>query len=221
MRVFVFTVLAGPLLAADGILLYNLPTHVGGYATRTEGWILLAGGSAYVLMHLLLRKPERLYLWAHEFAHLAAAKLFLRKIHQFHISSRNGGKVVMDGTNVVIDLAPYIFPLYSIAALGLSFLLRPASPHVPTLYLALAAFLYTMHLFFSVEGFVEGQPDVKRSGRPFSAGIVLLSLQLWIPCLLAPGVASGWNGALVVYRGWFEAARATAGNLFLYGLSFF
>lgn len=221
MRVFILTILAAPLLVADAILLYNLPAHVSGHATRKEGWILLAGASAYVLMHVLVRKPERLYLWGHEFAHMAAAKLFFRKIHQFHISSRDGGKVVMDGTNVVIDLAPYIFPLYSIAAFGLAHVLRAASPRVPEAYLAMAAFLYTMHLFFSFEGFLEGQPDVKRSGRPFSAGIVFLSLMLWIPCLMAPGVSAGWRGAQDVYRGWIEASWATAGKLFLGGLSLF
>jgi hypothetical protein len=78
-----------------------------------------------------------------------------------------------------------------------------------------------MHVLFSAEGFIKGQPDVKRSGRLFSGAVVLLCLLLWIPCLLAPGAASGWKGAVAAYRGWFIAAHLTARRLVLYGLSFF
>jgi hypothetical protein len=162
-----------------------------------------------------------MYLWAHEFSHLIVSKLFFRKVHSFHITSRDGGKVVIDRTNVVIDLAPYVFPLYGIAACAVAVLLKGFSTWVPNLYLALASFLFTMHVLFSAEGFIKGQPDVKRSGRLFSGAVVLLCLLLWVPCLLAPGSASGWKGAAATYRGWFSAAHLTARRLVLYGLSFF
>lgn len=182
---------------------------------------MLAGGSiAYILVHFLFRKPERMYLWAHEFAHLIAAKLFLRKVHSFQITSRVGGRVVIDRTNVFIDLAPYIVPLYSLAAACAALLLRSASPWTPDVYLAAASFLYTMHLIFSIEGFFRKQPDLTRSGRLFSAAIVLLVLMLWIPCLLAPGTGAGWRSA-AAYRGWFAAGGRAGHRLVLYGLSFF
>ena len=71
------------------------------------------------------------------------------------------------------------------------------------------------------QGFFRGQPDVKRSGRIFSGAVVLLCLLLWVPILLAPGAPSGWKGAAVAYRGWFNAACLTANRLGLYGMSFF
>lgn len=218
MRVFLFSIAGLPFLLADGILLYNLPGAAGALASQDEGWIVLGGSCAYVLMHFLVRKPERMYLWAHEFAHVVAAKLFFRRIHQFHITSRDGGKVVMDGTNVLIDLAPYLLPLYSLAAFAAAAAFRKASPWVPDVYLALASFLYAMHVLFAVEGFVSGQPDVKRSGRLFSAGVVLLVLLLWVPCLMAPGIASGWRGAGTAYGAWFAAAEATARRLIRFAL---
>lgn len=205
MRVFLFSLFGIPLLLFDGVLLYTFPVPVGRLATREEGWIVLGGTAAYLLMHFFLRKPERLYLWGHEFSHLVLAKMFFRRVHQFHISSKTGGKVVLDHTNVMIDLAPYIFPLYSVGACVVAMVLRNANPWVKDIYLALGSFLFTMHLLFSVEGFLAGQPDLRRSGRVFSAAVVMLFLLLWIPCLMAPGVSAGWEGITEVYREWLSA----------------
>ncbi|MGZ8428171.1 MAG: M50 family metallopeptidase [Candidatus Deferrimicrobiaceae bacterium] len=213
MRVFLFSLAGIPLLLFDGVLLVTFPIPVGRMATREEGWIALAGAMVYLLVHFFLRKPERLYLWAHEFSHLVLAKLFFRKIHQFNISSRGGGKVVMDRTNVMIDLAPYIFPLYSVGTGIAASVFRNASPWVPDLYLAAASFLFTMHLLFSAEGFLSGQPDLRRSGRVFSAAVILLFLLLWIPCLMAPGVTTGWKGAAAAYREWLLVGGAAGGEI--------
>lgn len=221
MRIFLFSLAGIPILLADGMLLYNLPEQAVALASKEEGWIVLGGSGAYLVVHFLVRKPERMYLWAHEFAHLIAAKLFFRRVHQFHISSRDGGKVVMDGTNVVIDLAPYMIPLYSVAALAAAAVMRKASPWVPDVYLALASFLYAMHLLFSAEGFLSGQPDLKRSGRLFSAGLVGLFLLLWVPCLMAPGLSAGWKGVGAAYGRWFAGTELTARRLLSLAASLF
>lgn len=211
MRVLLFSVLSLPFWYADGILLYTFPVVRQGFVTGWERVFLSAGVVAYLGIHFFLRKPERMYLWAHEFSHLLAAKLFLRRVHQFHISSRSGGKVVLDGTNVVIDLAPYILPLYSLAALAAVALVGRVSSWVPRAYLPVCAFLFTMHLVFSAEGFVAGQPDLRRNGRLFSGGLVLLFLVAWAPLLVVPGTESGWGGVGAAYREWALAA-ASAGR---------
>jgi hypothetical protein len=170
-------------------------------------------------MHFFVRKPERFYLWGHEFAHIVLAKIFFRKIHQFHISSRNGGKVVLDRTNVMIDLAPYIFPLYSVGIAVPATMFRDVSPWVADIYLVAASFLFTMHLLFSAEGFLTGQPDVRRSGRVFSAAVVLLFLLLWIPCLMAPGVSAGWGSVATAYRAWLAAVGAAGEGILTFARS--
>ena len=213
MRVFLFSLVGIPLLIVDGVLLYTFPVPAGQLATREEGWIVLGGALAYLLVHFFLRKPERFYLWGHEFSHLVLAKIFFRKIHQFHISSRDGGKVVLDRTNVMIDLAPYIFPLYCVGTGVAASLFRRTSPWVPDIYLAVASFLFTMHILFSTEGFMAGQPDLRRNGRVFSAAIVLLFLLLWIPCLMAPGVSAGWGGVVEAYRAWLSAFRSSCRSI--------
>ena len=211
MRVFLYSAIGIPLLIADAVLLWTLPARMAIRLTATQGLILLFGALAYLCLHFLLRKPERMYLWAHEFTHLFVAKLFLRNVHGFHITSRSGGKVVIDRTNVAIDLAPYAVPLYNVVALLPVSLVAGGTPYAREIYLGAAAFLFAMHLGFSAEGFIDGQPDVRRSGRIFSLAIVLLLLMLWTPILAAPGTNDGFSGLSVFYREWLangmEAAR--------------
>jgi hypothetical protein len=219
MRVFTLTLLGLPLLILDGILLYTFPLRAAGFGGTREGLIVASGAVLYICFHCFLRKPERLYLWGHEFSHMAAAKLFFRKIHAFHISARQGGKVVVDRTNVMIDLAPYVIPFYAVATGVIASVFRDVSPWIPTAYLGTATFFYAMHLAFSVESFLEGQPDLTRSGRLFSVAVVILFLLLWVPLLAAPGTAAGWDGARAAYRTWFRDAAEAAGLLLDFSLS--
>jgi len=202
MRVVLYSAIGIPLLIADAVLLWALPARMATRLTMTQGLVLLSGALAYLCLHCLLRKPERMYLWAHEFTHLFVAKLFLRNVHGFHITSRSGGKVVIDRTNVAIDLAPYAVPLYNVVALLPVTLIAGGPPYARKIYLGAAAFLFAMHLCFSAEGFIDGQPDVRRSGRIFSLAIVLLLLMLWTPILAAPGTHAGFSGLPGFYREW-------------------
>jgi hypothetical protein len=96
---------------------------------------------------------------------------------------------------------------------------RDVSPWVPDIYLVAASFLFTMHLLFSAEGFLTGQPDVRRSGRVFSAAVVLLFLLLWIPCLMAPGVSEGWGSVATAYRAWLSAVGAVGERILAFARS--
>lgn len=216
MRVFLYSAIGIPLLIADAVLLWTLPVGMANRLTSTQGLVALSGALAYLCFHFLLRKPERMYLWAHEFTHLFVAKLFLRNVHGFHITSRSGGKVVIDRTNVAIDLAPYAVPLYNVVAL-LPVGLFGLEGHARKIYLGAAAFLFSMHLCFSVEGFIVGQPDVRRSGRVFSLAIVALTIMLWAPVLTAPVSSAGFSGVPAFYREWMGNGMETAIRLLARG----
>jgi len=213
MRVLLYSAIGFPLLIADGVLLWALPGRMANRLTSTQGLILLFGALTYLCLHFLLRKPERMYLWAHEITHLFVAKLFLRHVHGFHITSRSGGKVVIDRTNVAIDLAPYAVPLYNIVTILLVMLVGGGIPHSRMIYLGVAAFLFSMHLCFSVEGFIDGQPDVRRSGRVFSLAVVVLAIMLWTPVLTAPASSAGFSGVPAFYHEWIGKGMETAFRL--------
>jgi hypothetical protein len=219
MRIFLYTLLGLPILAADAVLLSLLPGRVAVRLPAIHGLFLLGGAIAYLPFHFLIRKPERMYLWAHEFTHLLVAKLFLRKVHGFHITSRSGGKVVIDRTNVAIDLAPYAVPLYNILAL-LSITLVGGGGNSRRIYIGLTGFLFSMHLCFSAEGFINGQPDLRRSGRVYSFAVVLLAIMLWSPFLLAPASSAGFPGIPMFFHEWMGKGMETAIRLFSRGLAF-
>jgi len=128
---------------------------------------------------------------------------------------------VIDRTNVAIDLAPYAIPLYNALLLFPAALLRGKHPYAGSAYLGAAAFLFTMHLHFSTEGFLDGQPDVRRSGRVFSAAVVLLSLLLWLPCLAAPVTRGGFRALPSFYRDWAGEGMDLARMLLARGLALY
>ncbi len=202
MRIFLYSMIGIPFLFADAVLIFTLPVLLARKITSSQGWFLVAGALAYTAVHFLVRRPERLYLWGHELTHLIVAKLFFRRVHGFHITSRSGGKVVIDRTNVAIDLAPYAVPFYCVVALPLIMIFRGQHRYAGDIYLAVVAFFFTMHLYFSVEGFLHGQPDLRRSGRLFSVSVVFLFLMLWLPILVAPGTSDGFPGLFAFYREW-------------------
>ena len=184
----------------------TLPARFSNRMSLTQAALLTGGAGAYLLFHYLIRKPERLYLWGHELTHLLAAKIFLRKVHGFHITSRTGGKVVIDRTNAAIDLAPYAIPFYNLLLVVPALFLRGEFAYIQEIYLVFCAFFLTLHLYFSLEGFVHGQSDLLRSGRIFSGGVVFFCLLLLVPILWAPVARTGFVGIASFYSEWFGSS---------------
>jgi hypothetical protein len=213
LRIVIYSLFAVPLLILDAVLLYTLPGFLVGRFTAWQGGAMICGMAAYIAMHFLVRKPERLYLWGHELTHLIVAKIFLRQVHGFHITSRAGGKVVIDRTNVAIDLAPYAVPIYNLAAIVPVLLFGGNYQYAREIYIAVAAFLLTMHIAFSLEGFLHGQPDLRRSGRLFSGAAIVLCLLFWLPVLWAPGTRSDYHGISFFYREWLGSAVSAMHDL--------
>ena len=220
MRKLFFSVIAIPLLVVDGLFLWSAPGIVTRFYSWNELFSVMGGGIAYGVTHGIIRKPERLYLWGHEVTHLVVAKLFFKTVHGFHITSRDGGRVIIDGTNIWIDLAPYIFPSYNLLLLATASIFRPAPPWGTAAYLVGTGFLFTMHLAFSLEGFLQGQPDLNRSGRFFSFALVVLFLIGTVPILFAPGVGGAGRQVANLYACWGNAAYETGRILFLAARAF-
>src|SRR6185369_457517 len=100
----------------------------------------------YFLIHFLLYKPVLSHVMAHELTHALAAMVMGGKVTSIHAST-TGGTTVTNKSHVFISLAPYIFPLYTVAALGL---MAIASPGLKIYFLGLTAFTYAFLLALTV-----------------------------------------------------------------------
>ncbi|MFC1491256.1 M50 family metallopeptidase [Nitrospinota bacterium] len=138
----------------------------------------------YALWHRI-RPPEFLYTFAHEMTHLLFGLLFGKKVSRF-IVSRQSGQVAMSGTNFLITLAPYFFPLLAAIVLAAGAVaewgigdarFRPWVSFMTGLALA-------FHVTMTFRTLATSQPDIERGGKLFSWSMIYL-----IGVLFAGGAA--------------------------------
>jgi len=82
------------------------------FARFEEGFPFLLGAGIYVLAHFGVGRPGRFYVLTHEMTHAAAAWSSGFKVKRMKVG-KNGGAVVLDGSNAFVALAPYCLPLYA------------------------------------------------------------------------------------------------------------
>ncbi len=140
----------------------------GSYLPATEGWVFLAGVAAYSVWHRL-KPPEFLYAFVREFTQLAFALLTGKKVSSFEVG-RGSGKVGLSGTNPLITLAPYFFPLLTVVVLLLGALLNWALAYgwIPQAVAFLSGFTLCLHVLMTLRALGASQPDLARGGRVFS-----------------------------------------------------
>ncbi len=189
------------LLLLTSILLFTLPYTFIGEQVK-EIFLLLAalGAVTYLLIHLLNR-PVGVYIWNHELSHLLMAKIFLRKVSGFHITEKQGGKVVINRSHFIIDLAPYYFFPVILSFTALSLILEKAqlSGIIP-IYFFFLGFLFSMMAVFTADAFLKRQDDIMKNGFLFSFAFILFSLTLTFSLYLLPGV----QGKFVFLKGFFQ-----------------
>lgn len=177
------------IFSIDVILVVSFPfDYVFGSINKLYLLLACLGGVVYLGVHIV-RKPEKFYVWNHEVSHLLTSKIFMRDVTGFHITNKMGGKIVVDKTNFVIDLAPYVvFPLIIIFVF-LAILMRKAGFDQATLvYFLLAGYILGMMFAFTAESFLAGQEDIRRNGLVFSISVILLGNIIILPLYLLPGV---------------------------------
>ena len=117
-----------PCWAITKILIDGVHLKVNSFAVSFDPqgkdfeYILLFSGALLFLIFYSRYKFEFLYTFLHEFTHLIFGIIFLKKIVRFKVA-RLKGEVVLSGTNFVILLAPYFFPLLTFILLSVGFLL--------------------------------------------------------------------------------------------------
>ena len=80
--------------------------------TSEKAKFFLWGLAFSILLNKFSSIPKRIYIFFHELSHVIAAIFFSAKIFAFHIGS-DEGYIQSNKSNLVIRLAPYLFPILS------------------------------------------------------------------------------------------------------------
>jgi hypothetical protein len=147
-------------------------------------WVGLISGS--LVYHLLSRRSRMaIYVFGHELTHAFWAKVFGARVLEFKVGS-GGGHVVLSHSNWWVVLAPYFFPLYSLAllvAVGILSVFWELPITSGALLFALGL-TWGFHLISTARVIAHDQSDLRRYGRVFSLCLIyLLNLALFLAVL--------------------------------------
>ena len=210
------------LLGTASEMLLHPGRGAPGFLLVPGGWALAGGTLAYLVWHRL-RPPEFLYTFAHEFTHLVFALLMGKRVNRFEVA-RGSGQVALSGTNPLITLAPYFFPLPAALALAAGALLGLVvrAPWADWLTAFAVGLALAFHVVMTWRVLRSAQPDIARGGRLFSWTVIALAGGVFVGG--AALTAAGGAGALARFAGRLAgelaAAYAWSGAELLIGLGF-
>lgn len=134
-----------------------------------------AGGFlSYLGVHFIFKKPILSYVVGHELTHAFFAVLFGGSVKAFHASER-GGQVQITKSNVIITLAPYFFPLYTVLSLAAYWLARAAgAPLLEPWFVLIAGAAFAFHIILTFIFLQTDQNDIAEHGAFFSYPLIFL-----------------------------------------------
>ncbi len=113
---------------------------------------LLAGIFCWLLVWQLLPKPVRAYVMGHELTHALWGLLFGARVRDLRVTV-NGGSVRLSKSNLLITLAPYFFPFYTVVVVLLRWLtglfIYPVP--LPVLWVFLTGFIWCFRVCFTMQ----------------------------------------------------------------------
>ncbi len=163
-------------------------------------WWLLGGFLFWLVLFFILPRPTRTYVLGHELTHAFWGLLMGARVSRLRVNAK-GGSVTLSKSNVLITLAPYFFPFYTMLVLALHAILALFYnlSHYEPLWLALVGLTWSFHLTFTLQALATHQPDIAEHGRIFSYVVIyvlnLLGIGLWIVAVAHPTLPE-WAGLL-------------------------
>lgn len=176
-----------PLCVAMTLALLDLLRGLAGGLFSPEVLWLGIGYTLWLVLWFVMPQPARAYVMAHELTHALWALLFGARIRKMKVTAK-GGSVSLSKTNLLITLAPYFFPFYTVLVLLLRWLVGCFVQPVPMPYvwLFLVGLTWGFHLRFTVQSLLTRQPDILEYGRILSYAVIyifnLLGILLWLIC---------------------------------------
>ena len=172
----------------------------GSLFSRETVW-LLTGYLLWLGMWFFLPQPIRTYVVAHELTHALWGLLFGARVRNLKVTGK-GGSVLLSKSNMLITLAPYFFPLYTVLVILLRVLVGLFADPVPLpfLWLFLVGLTWGFHVCFTVQSLLTRQPDISEYGRLFSYAVIYLfnlaGVGLWVVCTTSAS-AGDFSSALL------------------------
>jgi len=146
-------------------------------------------GAAITLSCLLLAKVTDtlllLYVLGHEMTHAMFVYLCGGRISDLRFSA-DGGYIMTNKSNILIALAPYFVPFWSVVAVaiyGFVNFFRPSTYADDGLLVLLGA-TWCFHIIWTVWMIPKDQPDLKEHGTFFSLMIIFLANLILLTVLL-------------------------------------
>jgi hypothetical protein len=139
----------------------------------------------WLAIFALLPTPLRAYILAHELTHALWALLMGAKVHRISVK-KDSGYVSVSDTNILITLAPYFFPLYTVLvviAYLFAGLLADMQPYY-LIWVGLVGLTWSFHITFTLNALLIHQSDIKEYGYLFSYAFIYLmnmaGVALWL-----------------------------------------
>ena len=148
-----------------------------------SAWALVLGFVSWLGIFFVLPRPFRTYVLAHELTHALWAYLTGVKVGRVKVS-KSGGSVQLSENNIIITLAPYFFPLYTVILILLYYSLSIFydMSGYELLWLTLVGFTWGFHLTFTIAALLQHQSDIREYGRLLSYSLIYLLNVLGVGC---------------------------------------
>ena len=150
-----------------------------------SAWALGGGFILWLVVFFTLPRPVRTYVLAHELTHALWGSLMGERVLGMSVSAEKGS-VTLSGSNFLVTLAPYFFPLYTILVIVVYYLMAlfydVGDYHL--FWLGLVGLTWGFHLTFTLSSLFQHQTDIKECGHLFSYAVIYLfnvvGIGLWI-----------------------------------------
>ncbi len=171
----ILAILFLPVCFSVGLILYE---EIGGINRLSSNQLYFFYGCIfYLIFHILVFKPERIYIFGHEMMHAIATILSGGKVSSFNVS-KSGGSIRANKSNVFISLAPYLFPFYTILASIIYFIsvhFRKDFLGFSKPFLFIVGFTLMFHIVLTVDFLKIKQTDLLGTGYIFSIELIFFA----------------------------------------------
>src|SRR5512143_190265 len=174
-------------------------------------YVFLAGGLAYLVVHLLFKKPIFTYVIGHELTHALFAMLFGGSVKSLQAGER-GGRVTVTKSNFVITLAPYFFPLYTVIAMACYGAARAwgAGAAATNTIIFISGAAFSFHLALTFMFLLADQTDIIEQGAVFSYPLIYLFNVVFAALLVHVYLAENMDYVAFVAGGFMDSMNMIA-----------